>query len=143
MLAAALAFAACGDTLTVVMNAQNNSGEDGFATLTSKDSKTTHVYVQLRRPGTEERQESHVHPGTCGEIGDIAYRLNPLLPPVDAGIAGYDIPADIKGGDDGGLLVSATDIATGIDELTTGNWVINAHDEGDFALYVSCGQIQK
>ena len=70
LVVAALVFASCGDSLTVVMNAQNNSGEDGFATLTSKDSHTTRIYVQVRRPPTgEETQQDHIHPGTCGEIG--------------------------------------------------------------------------
>lgn len=140
----ATVLACCGDSLTVVMNAQNNSGEDGFATLTAKDSKHTHVYVQLRRPTTgEETQESHVHPGTCGEIGPIAYRLSPLQPPSVAANQVEGVPDDLKKGDDGGYLVSVSDLEAGIDELTKGSWVINAHDESDFALYVSCGQIQK
>lgn len=140
----AVALASCGDALTVVMNAQNNSGENGFATLTAKDSKHTHVYVQLRRPMTgEEAQESHVHPGTCGEIGPIAYRLNPLQPPSAPDNQVDGVPEDLKKNDDGGYLVSVSDIEAGTDELTQGSWVINAHDESDFALYVSCGQIQK
>ncbi len=140
--AAALALACGSQSLTVTMNSQNNSGEDGVATLTGT-GKTTKVVLKVRRPSTgESSQPAHLHPGTCGEIGLIAFPLALLTPPSDPGNQGSkDLPADVVP-DDGGWLVSISEVDAGLDPLQHGHYVINAHDQFDSALYVSCGAIE-
>ncbi len=138
----AAALLACGaDRLTVVMNAQNNSGESGVAELTA-EGKNTKVVVKVRRPPTgEEAQQGHIHPGTCGEIGAIYKPLAILVPPASF-MPASEVPGELLP-DDGGFLVSVTHVDATFDDLTQGDKVINVHDESDFALYVSCGAIQK
>ena len=143
-LIASLLLGCGGDSFTIVMNAQNNSGEDGFATLTSKGGDTTQIYLQIRRPLTQEAQQQvHIHPQTCGEIGTIWRVLNTLQPPSVPANQVDAVPEALRQGDDGGFLVSVTNVDAGMTLLTTNTLAINAHDAQDFALYVSCGQIQK
>ena len=123
------------------MNAQNNSGQNGTATLTDLGSKTR-VAVVIRRSQFGENQPVHLHTGRCGEIGPRADRdagertlgLGDIRPADSTTMPG--IPAT-----DGGYGATSADVDFTFKELTNGSWVINAHDALDFALYVSCGNI--
>src|SRR5438270_12241176 len=51
----------------VQLNAENDSGQTGTATLTAIDSKTTREVVSLSN-GIPEGQPDHIHLGTCEDL---------------------------------------------------------------------------
>ncbi len=128
-LLASLLLAACSPAqVIVVMNSENNSGQNGTATLTDLGGKTG-IVVRIKRSEFGESQPIHLHTGRCGEIGVRADLKNKTLGlsdvrPTDGGLAGTDAELEIP-----------------LKDLTTGDWVINVHDALDFSLYVSCGNI--
>ncbi len=130
---AVLLFAACSpQQVLVVMNAQNNSGQSGVATLTSLGS-TTQVDLRLAASEFGEAQPTHLHNGRCGEIGpkqDLSSRGRTI------GLASVTTSAD------GGFGESSAEVDLTFAEITNGDWVINVHDAQDFSLYVSCGNIR-
>lgn len=122
-----LVLAACGpQSVRVVMNAENNSGQSGLATLTALSAARTRVDLEIGPSNDPRAQAAHVHEGRCGQIG-----------PVKAGLT--ELGADAK---KGGRFTSSTEIAVGLAELQRGEFAINVHDARDFSLYVSCGEIQ-
>ena len=125
--------------LTVVMNAQNNSGQSGTATLTDLGG-TTRVVVLIHKSDFDENQPVHLHTGRCGEIGPRADLKNKTLGLTDMRLAD---PKTMPGvpATDGGYVATSADVEMKFSELTTGDWVINVHDALDFSLYVSCGNI--
>ena len=138
----AVAGLACAPAqVTVVMNAQNNSGQSGIATLTDLGG-TTRVVVLIRRSEFGESQPIHLHTGRCGEIGPrtsmsprgTTVGLPELVPAHPSTMPG--VPQT-----DGGFAATSADVDFSLKELTTGDWVINVHDKQDFSLYVSCGNI--
>ena len=141
-LGCSLLFVACApQQVTVVMNAQNNSGQSGVATLTDLGG-TTRVVILIRKSEFGEKQPTHLHNGRCGEIGprqDTSSRGKTIglasIAPADPSMM-IDIPAT-----DGGYGASSSDVDLTMKEITNGDWVINVHDAADFALYVSCGNI--
>jgi hypothetical protein len=120
-------LAACGPAAhRVVMNAENNSGQSGFAVLTPLEAGRTRVEVDIL-PGNDTRKvAAHVHDGRCGEIG-----------PVKAGLTSLELNASANG-----HFTSTTDIPLALDALLKGTYAINVHDARDFSLYVSCGNIK-
>ncbi len=137
-----LFFAACApQQVTVVMNAQNNSGQSGTATLTDLGG-TTRVVILIRRSEFEEPQPTHLHNGRCGEIGPRQDK-SPKGGTIGLGSVLLADPKSMDGvpATDGGFGASSTDVEMSLKELTTGDWVINVHDAQDFSLYVSCGNI--
>lgn len=120
-----LTLAACGpQSARVVMNAENNSGQSGFATLTSLGATKTRVDLDIAAPNDNRPQAAHVHDGRCGQIGAIKAGLT-------------DLKADAM---KTGRYTSSTEIAMGLTELQKGEFAINVHDARDFSLYVSCGE---
>ena len=63
------------NTMTVVLNEQNNSGETGTATLEEADGMVT---VTLMLTGAPEgvSQPAHIHAGSCPEVGKVVYPLS-------------------------------------------------------------------
>lgn len=137
-----LVFAACAPPqVTVVMNAENNSGQSGTATLTDLGA-STRIVVLIKKSEFGENQPIHLHTGRCGEIGARADLKNKTL-----GLGDLR-PADPKSmpgvpATDGGFAATSADVEMKLSDLTTGDWVINVHDALDFSLYVSCGNIPK
>ncbi len=131
-LGCSLFFAGCAPPqVTVVMNAQNNSGQSGVAALTDLGG-TTRVEILIRKSEFGEKQPAHLHNGRCGEIG----------PRQDLSSRGKTIGlASVAPAADGGYGASSSDVDLTLKEITNGDWVINVHDAADFALYVSCGNI--
>ena len=119
--------AACGpSTHRVVMNAENNSGQSGFAVLTPLSGGKTRVELDIL-PGNDPRKvAAHVHDGRCGEIGAIKAGLTDLEPNAAAN----------------GHFTSTSEIALALDAMLKGTFAINVHDARDFSLYVSCGEIK-
>ncbi|MBL8941204.1 MAG: CHRD domain-containing protein [Archangium sp.] len=121
-----LTASACGpQPLRVVMNAENNSGQSGFAMLTALSASKTRVEIDVAASNDSRPQPAHVHEGRCGEIGAIKAGLTNLAP-------------DAK---KPGRFTSTTEIDVGLDTLEKGTFAINAHDVRDFSLYITCGQI--
>ncbi|MBE2248592.1 MAG: CHRD domain-containing protein [Myxococcus sp.] len=123
---ALLVFSACGpNQKRVVMGAENNSGQSGFAVLTALSGGRTRVEVDLLPSNDPRAQPAHIHEGRCGEIGGIKAGLTDLAP----------TPAK------GGHFFSTTEVAVSLEALLVGPFAINVHDARDFSLYISCGQL--
>src|ERR671924_142166 len=62
---------------TVKLEAQNNSGESGTATLTPEGNSTK---VVLDVPGASGTQPTHIHKGTCAKLDPKpAFPLSPVV----------------------------------------------------------------
>jgi hypothetical protein len=116
---AAPAIAATGP-LTITLNSQNDSGEDGTATLT-QTSDGVQVVVSIRN-ASSVAQPAHIHPGTCAKLDP-----NPkyALTNVAAG--------------------TSTTVVKGVtlDDLLAGTYAINVHKSiSNLGTYVACGNIK-
>lgn len=68
------------DTMTVALSAQNDSGQDGTATLTEEDGKVmVEIEVESSDEGEGIAQPAHIHMGACPEPGEIAYPLTNVV----------------------------------------------------------------
>jgi hypothetical protein len=118
---AATASAATPTTITIKMVAQNDSGENGTATLTQLPDGNTRVEVKLDGAPKDTPQPTHIHVGNCGHINKAPEY--PLSPTVN-GVSDYTL----KG--------------VSIAELLKGTYAINVHKSAsDIPTYVSCGNI--
>ncbi len=121
LVCAALPFAAATaatNTLTVTLNAENNSGETGTATLTQETGGVQVVLAIKGAPATA--QPAHIHTGTCAELKGVVYPLT-----------------SVTNG-------SSTTVVKGItiDQLLKSPMAINVHKSAsDLATYVACGNI--
>ena len=105
-------------TITIPLNAQNGSGEDGTATLTDVDGGVTVVVNVKGAPANA--QPAHIHYGTCSDLDGVAYALK-----------------DVAGGGSS-TLVKGTTIAA----LLAKPYAINVHESAsNLGKYVSCGNI--
>lgn len=111
--------------LRITMNADNNSGQTGFAVLTDLGAKGMTVVVETTTPDITEPQLAHIHEGTCGEIGQIIGPLDKLKPLATKP----------------GRFGSTTTLALTFEQLENGPHALNAHDARDPGVYVSCGNI--
>lgn len=104
-------------TLTLDLAAQNGSGQSGTAQLTA-DREKTRIVVEVANP-PEVAQPSHVHKGTCDEIGDV---VAPLENVVD------------------GRAESVVDMS--LAELRRGGLIVHAHkSEAEYDTSVACAEI--
>jgi hypothetical protein len=121
LVGAALPFAAvtaATNTLTVTLNAENNSGETGTATLTQVTGGVQVVLAIKGAPSTA--QPAHIHTGTCADLKGVVYPLT-----------------SVTNG-------SSTTVVKGItiDQLLKSPMAINVHKSAsDLATYVACGNI--
>ena len=108
-----------GKTVTIELDAQNDSGESGTATLTA-DGATTRVVLALENPASDSPQPAHIHKGTCADLDPApAYPL-----------------ANVTAG------ASDTTVEVPLEELRNGRFAINVHkSEAEAEAYVSCGTI--
>lgn len=110
---------ALDDTITVKLEAQNNSGQNGTATLTPQGNKTK-VVIEIPNAPTDVAQPAHIHLGRCDKL-DKAPKWN--LEPV-------------KGGR------SVTMVPVSLDTILKDKTAINVHKSAAEAqIYVSCGNI--
>jgi Cu/Zn superoxide dismutase len=114
---AAPAWAAT-DSLTLTLNAQNGSGENGTATLTQVNGD---VKVVIAIPhGPAGPQPAHIHTGTCAKLGGVAY-------PLTSAVSGVSMT----------LVKGIT-----IDQLLAGKYAINVHKSADdLGDYVACANV--
>lgn len=144
VLAAVLLTLGCGpQQVSVVMNAQNNSGQSGIATLTDLGASTK-VVVIIHKSDVPDPEPVHLHPGRCGEI---QVKITPKqVGATTLGLPSIAAPGVVSGVDpigptDGGVVYTSATLEIPFKQLTGGDYVINVHDSRDFALYVSCGNI--
>ncbi len=111
---------ATGTVVTVTMNAQNGSGEDGSATLTQGTDGVVVVITLKNAPSTD--QPAHIHAGTCAN-------LNPAPQYMLTSVANGMSRTVVKG--------------VTLQQLTSGTFAINVHKStADLGTYVSCGDIK-
>jgi len=112
--------AATSETVTVELGVVNNSGVSGEATLTPVDNKTK-VVIKLTGAPEGIAQPTHIHQGTCENLGVPQYPLE-----------------GAKNGE------SETTVDVKLSDLTTGDFAINVHkSEKEISTYVACGEIPK
>ena len=116
-------YTACGnipteaESITIALNEQNDTGESGWATLTSKGAQT--VVVLTVGPGKIESELDHIHSGQCGDtLGGVVHGLT-----------------DIAGG------ASMTTVDATLASLRNGDFAVNLHKKGAPAVYTACGNI--
>ena len=110
--------AATSEAVTVELKAVDNSGVSGEATLTPVEDKTK---VDIKLTGAPEgvAQPTHIHEGTCENLGAPKY-------PLEA----------VKDGK------SETTIDAKVSDLTAGDFAINVHkSEKEISAYAACGGI--
>jgi len=98
---------------------QNNSGQNGFVTLSPRGDRTL-VRVQLDGEPAGRVEPAHLHRGECPKIDPKpAYGLKPV-------VHGQSV-----------TLVNAP-----IDKLTSGNYSVNVHASAqNIGHYVACGYL--
>lgn len=110
---------ALDDTVTVKLEALNNSGQSGTATLLPEGNKTK-VVIELSNVQTGVSQPAHIHMGTCNKL-DKAPKW-PLEP--------------VKNGR------SVTTLPVSLNTILKDSTAINIHkSEIEPQIYVSCGNI--
>ncbi|MEO8288159.1 MAG: hypothetical protein ABI670_17160 [Chloroflexota bacterium] len=111
------------NTLTVTMNQQNGSGQDGTATITQQGSDIM-VMVNLAN-GSSTSQPAHIHRGTCAN-----------LDPVPA------VPLSNVVNGTSSTTISGNATITSLADLTAGQYAINVHKSAaEVTVYTSCGDI--
>lgn len=109
-----------GNTMTVVLNAQNASGETGTATLIESAGKTT-VDINLSGAPSNLSQPAHIHAGACPTPGNIIYPLTNVV-------------------NGASKTVLDVDLATLRAQLPL---AVNVHKSASEAkVYVSCGDLK-
>lgn len=116
-----LTASAATNSVTVNLQAENNSGESGTATLTDMGNNQTKVVLNLTGAPAGVAQPVHIHDGNCGAT------LNPTPK--------YPLTS-LKDGK------SETTVNVSLATLMTGKFAINAHKSAaEASVYVSCGNI--
>ena len=109
-----------GTVVTVTMNAQNGSGEDGSATLTQTADGVVVLITLKNAPAAD--QPAHIHPGTCANLTPA-----PKYP-----------LTNVANGMSRTIVKGVT-----LQQLTSGTFAINVHKStADLGTYVSCGDIK-
>jgi hypothetical protein len=116
LISGALAFA---HDVTVTLNEQNGSGQNGTAVLTDMGDGTTKVTVSVSN-GSATAQPAHIHAGTCATLDPKpAYPLSNVV----NGMSETIVPVDVH-------------------DLTGGTFAINLHKSAaEASVYTSCGNI--
>ena len=111
--------AVAGEVVTIALDALNDSGQSGTATLT-KVGSNTEVVLSLSA-GTSQTAKVHIHSGQCGDtLGGVDFNLTSFV--------------DGSGG-------STTTVPTTLATLEDGDHAINTHDASNAAIYTACGNI--
>jgi hypothetical protein len=117
--AAPATVGAQGQSLTLNMNPQNNSGISGTATLTDLGGGKTRVVIQATGAGAGP-EPAHIHPGTCAQ-------LNPT--------PAFTLSSITNG-------ASTTDVDSTLQQLTASPFAVHMHKSLDeLTVYVACAEI--
>ncbi len=111
---------AAGEPIKFNLEAENNSGETGTATLTDLGNGKTMVLVEINGEPDGAAQPMHIHQGQCGPtLGKVVFPLT-----------------DLQNGK------STTTVDAALETLTTGGFAINGHKSAqEISVYVFCGNI--
>jgi len=115
------AFAAADTPLTIKLDAQNNSGQSGTATLTPEGDQTK-VVVEMMNAPAGVAQPMHIHLGTCANLDKVPkWKLEAL-----------------KDGK------STTMVPASLATIMKDKTAINVHKSvAEIQVYVACGDIAK
>ena len=105
---------AAADSLTILLDELNGSGQTGFVTLSANGDQTE--VVVSATAGISAL--AHIHEGTCETLGGVAHGLS----------------------DTSGATSSSTVDVT-LDALKSGSFAVNLHTDGDAGVYSSCRDI--
>ena len=108
------------DVVSILLNEDNASGQNGWAALRAKGDQTE---VVLSLPsGNLETELVHIHAGSCGvdTLGGVEHGLTRFV-------------------DGSGFSVTTVDAP--LSSLRTGNFAVNSHKKGEPGVYTSCGNI--
>jgi hypothetical protein len=110
-----------GGTLAVPLVTQNDSGQDGEATLSEVSSDTTRVVLDVGN-APDNPQPAHIHRGSCENLDpEPAYGLENVV--------------DGK---------STTEVNVAMEDLVGQGFAVNVHKSADEAqVYVACGDIEE
>lgn len=112
--------AAGAEELTLTLAEQAGSGQSGTATLTADGDERTRVVVALSNPPGPS-QPSHVHSGTCDDIGAVVEPLE-----------------SVEGGN------AESVVRMSMRELQRGGLIVHAHkSEAESKVSVACAEIPK
>lgn len=121
LLAGLIAAPAClaAGPLTIPLHAQNNSGENGTATLTPEGDQTK-VVVEMMNAPAGVAQPMHIHAGTCANLDKAPkWKLEAL-----------------KDGK------STTMVPASLETIMKDKTAINVHKSAaEIQVYVACGDI--
>jgi thiol-disulfide isomerase/thioredoxin len=67
------------DTMKYSLASQNNSGETGTVTFSEDESQKTKVVIEITGAPKEAVQPSHIHMGSCENIGNVKYPLTDVI----------------------------------------------------------------
>jgi LPXTG-motif cell wall-anchored protein len=105
--------------IVVTLHEQNNSGQQGTATLVDAGNGKTTVTINISG-GSSVPQPAHIHEGTCEN-------LNPK--------PAYPLTSVVNG-------TSQTTVDVSLSELTREQYAINVHKSAaEVTTYVACGNI--
>ena len=108
------------DTILIVrLNERNGSGQSGKSTLVERRDQTLVANAVTAGPRENDPQPSHIHRGSCNELGEIVHPLS-----------------GIKFGR-GGTALNDT-----LDSLMSGDLVIDVHQStAEIDVIAACGEI--
>jgi hypothetical protein len=113
-------MSASGDSVTVKMHSQNDSGENGTVELTDT-AEGVQVVVTLTGAPEDVPQPTHIHLGTCENINKAPQ---------------YPLTNTVNG--QGVSVIKGVHLS----ELIGGKYAINVHKSADdLGTYVACGDI--
>jgi hypothetical protein len=106
-------------SLTLNLNAQNNSGISGTATFTDLGGGKTRVAIQVNGAGAGP-EPAHIHPGSCAQLDPTpAFTLT-----------------NVTNGS------STTDVDSTLQQLTSQPYAVHMHKSQDeLTVYVACADI--
>ncbi len=109
------------NSITVQLAAQNNSGQNGTATLTAMGDQTQVVINLPTGPaGAGVEQPVHIHTGACPTPGGVVFPLS-----------------NLKEGK------STTMVNAKLSDIANGKHAINAHKSAaEASVYTACGNVQ-
>jgi plastocyanin len=116
-------FSGCGDipgaseAVNVRLAAQNNSGQNGWATLAASNSVSVATVVLSQ--GALESEVNHIHTGSCPTPGAVAFGLENLV-------------------DGAGVTV----VKESFQNILAGTYAFNMHKKGEPSVYTACGDIK-
>lgn len=112
-----------------------------FLTIVAFDQSAIGAQDASGTPTAPPAHPAHIHPGSCDNLGDIAYPLNDLVPPAEGETISHAGLTEIDS-------VSTTTIELpqkphgDFEHFVAGGHSINVHASAeDMGMYIACGDI--